>query len=85
MNIHHRFTALFFSILITLALCLCAYAQSVTGRISGAVKDASNAIIPGATVSVTNEATQIARAATIDEEGFYVVTNLPPGVYTVAV
>ena len=84
-NIHHRFTALFFSIFITLTFCLCANAQSVTGRISGTVKDESNAIIPGATVTVTNEATQIARAATIDEEGFYVVTNLPPGVYTVAV
>ena len=61
MNIHHRFTALFFSISITLTYCLCAYAQSVTGRISGTVKDASNAIIPGATVSVTND-TKISQA-----------------------
>src|SRR6266508_5636713 len=35
--------------------------------------------------TITNEATQIARAATTDDEGFYVVTNLPPGNYAVAV
>ncbi len=70
---------------LTLALCCSLNAQSVTGRISGTVKDASRAVIPGATVTVTNEATQIARTATANEEGFYVATNLPPGVYAVAV
>jgi Carboxypeptidase regulatory-like domain len=81
MNSHHRFTAILF----TLTLCLYANAQSVTGRISGTVKDSSKAVIPGATVTVTNEATQIARAAVTDEEGFYIITNLPPGSYAVAV
>jgi len=57
MNIHHRCTVLFFSILITLTCCLCAYAQSVTGRIRGAVRDASKAVIPGATVTATRIAT----------------------------
>src|SRR5688500_18859546 len=85
MNIRHRFTTVLYSICVVLTFCLCANAQSVTGRISGTVKDASKAVIPGATVTVTNEATQITRAATTDEEGFYVVTNLPPGSYAVAV
>ena len=57
------------------------HAQSVTGRISGTVRDSSSAVVPGASVTVTNEATQIARAARTDDEGFYVVTNLPPGDY----
>jgi Carboxypeptidase regulatory-like domain len=61
------------------------HAQSVTGRISGTVRDSSNAVVPGATVTVTNQATQIARTARTDHEGFYVVTNLPPGDYVVAV
>jgi hypothetical protein len=85
MNIQHRLTTILFSTCVTLTFCLCAHAQSVTGRISGTVRDASKAVIPGATVTVTNEATQIARVATSDEEGFYVVTNLPPGSYAVAV
>lgn len=61
------------------------HAQSVTGRISGTVTDSSNAVVPGAIVTVTNQATQIARTARTDDEGFYVVTNLPPGDYLVAV
>lgn len=60
-------------------------AQTVTGRISGSVRDSSNAVIPQATVTITNQATGITRTARTDDEGFYVVTNLPPGDYTVAV
>ena len=37
--------------------------------------------VPGAGVTVTNQATQIARPARTDHESFYVVTNLPPGDY----
>src|SRR5262249_46020755 len=74
------------SILVALMFCLVvAGGQTITGRISGTVKDSSNAVVPGATVTVTNEATRIARVATTDDEGFYVVTNLPPGNYAVAV
>src|SRR5262244_4429356 len=74
------------SIFVALMFCLAvASGQTITGRISGTVKDSSNSVVPGATVTVTNEATQIARTATTDEEGFYVVTNLPPGSYAVAV
>jgi len=61
------------------------HAQSVTGRISGSVRDASNAVVTGATVTITNQATRIPRTTRTDDEGFYVVTNLPPGDYTVAV
>src|SRR5262249_37980952 len=60
-------------------------AQSVTGRISGTVSDSSRAVVPGATVTVTHEATQSVRTARTDDLGFYVVTNLPPGDYTVSV
>ena len=85
MNIRHRFNAVLLSTCAALALCLDVDAQSVTGRISGTVRDASKAFISGATVTVINEATQIARMAPTDEDGFYVVTNLPPGSYTIAI
>lgn len=60
-------------------------AQTIYGRISGTVKDASEAVIPNANVTVTNTATNLVRTATTDESGFYTVTNLPVGAYTVAV
>jgi len=60
-------------------------AQTITGRISGTVTDASGAIIPGAAVTATNEATQLKRTTIADGNGFYVVTNLPVGTYTVSV
>jgi hypothetical protein len=72
-----------------LSLCLllggmCATAQTIVGRISGTIKDASGAVIPGATVIVTNAATNLARTATTDADGFYTLTNLPVGTYLIA-
>jgi hypothetical protein len=60
-------------------------AQTITGRISGAVTDASGAAVPGVTVKIVNEATQQSRSAGTDPNGFYVATNLPVGNYTVTV
>lgn len=60
-------------------------AQTTTGRISGTITDASGAVIPGASVAVTNAATNSVRTATTDDNGFYTVTNLPVGTYSVVV
>ncbi len=62
-----------------------AYGQSNVGRISGTVTDASQAVVPGAVVTVSNEATGLARSSITDANGFYVVTNLAVGNYTVAI
>jgi hypothetical protein len=59
-------------------------AQTVVGRISGTIKDASGAVVTGATVTVTNTATNLVRTATTDADGFYTVTNLPVGTYVVS-
>lgn len=80
----HSFRSLLLAALI--ALCGGALsAQTITGRISGTLTDASGAIVPNSTVTVTNEETQLKRTATTNEEGFYTVTNLQPGTYTVSV
>ncbi|HJZ69886.1 MAG TPA: TonB-dependent receptor, partial [Blastocatellia bacterium] len=63
---------------------LTVLAQTNVGRISGTVTDTSGAVIPDATVIITNEATKLTRTVTTDDKGFYVVTNLPVGSYTVA-
>ena len=59
------------------------FSQADTTQISGFVKDATSAVIPGATVTVTNEATGLAREIQTNENGYYVVSALPPGFYTV--
>ncbi|MGH9844924.1 MAG: carboxypeptidase regulatory-like domain-containing protein, partial [Blastocatellia bacterium] len=58
--------------------------QTIAGRISGTVTDASGSVIPGAQVTVTNVTTNLSRAVTTDERGSYVVTNLPVGAYSVS-
>ncbi len=69
-------------VLISAGMCL---AQSDLAQISGLVKDPSGAIIPGASVSITNEVTRIERTVLANDQGYYVASNLPPGFYTIAV
>jgi hypothetical protein len=58
-------------------------AQITRGAISGTVRDASGAVVPGATVTVTNMDTNISRTAVTDAQGFYRVPALEPGRYQV--
>ena len=58
-------------------------AQTSFGRISGTVTDPSAAPIAGAKVSFTNNDTQNTRTVETDANGYYVVTNLPIGPYSV--
>ncbi|HWC97288.1 MAG TPA: carboxypeptidase regulatory-like domain-containing protein [Candidatus Sulfopaludibacter sp.] len=62
-----------------------ASAQSDLGSISGFAKDPSGAVVPDAQVTVTNEATGAERPAKTNEAGFYTVTNIPAGLYSVKV
>ena len=59
-------------------------AQFDSGQISGYVRDASQAVVTGATVTVTNEGNGDQRQATTNPSGYYVFPNLPVGTYTVA-
>lgn len=61
------------------------YSQSDNASISGTITDSSGAVVPHATITINNEATGQARTATSNDTGFYSVTNLPPGNYTVHV
>ena len=69
--------------LLSLGLAAAAAAQTTTGRISGIVADASGAVLPGATVTVTDPRTGFTRSATTDAQGSYTFTNLPRGTYNV--
>src|ERR1035437_6491925 len=72
---------------LALVLLVCtslAFAQSDLGSISGFVKDPSGAVVPKAQVSVKNEDTGTERRTSTNDSGFYVITNIPPALYTVS-
>lgn len=72
---------------VCLIVCFAAFAlsQSERGTITGAVRDASGASVPAATVTITNVATNVAVHATTNDAGEYTVPNLPPGAYNVRI
>src|SRR6195256_5061949 len=70
-----------FVLFMSLATSGMLFAQSDLGRISGFVKDPSGATIANAKVTVRNN-TGVERQTTTNESGYYVITNIPPGLYT---
>ncbi len=62
-----------------------AVAQTSTSRITGRVVDGKQASIPGASVTITNEATGVSQTQTTTEAGAYAFEALPVGNYTVTV
>ena len=64
---------------------LSAHAQTSTSRITGRVVDSKEAVLAGATVTVTNEATGLSQTQTTTESGVYAFASLPVGTYTVTV
>ena len=58
-------------------------AQSYTGKIIGTLKDSSGAVIPRATVTITNQQTDRQEVTVSDLEGRYMSVPLPPGEYRV--
>lgn len=74
------------SSLILLLAPVRAFAQSGSqGAILGTIKDSTGALVAGANVTITNEATNAVRTAQTDSRGFFDVESLEPGSYTVAV
>ena len=63
---------------------LSALAQSAsTGTLTGTVTDPTGAVIPGATVTLTDVATKAQRTTASNKDGQYVLANVPPGSYDV--
>jgi hypothetical protein len=76
---------LIFSLLGTgLLLATVAYGQaSYTAQVRGVVTDQSGALVANATVTITNDSTNIAQTAHSDEHGQYFLAGLRPSVYTI--
>lgn len=71
-------------ILLLLAPAWSCLAQEARGTILGRVTDASGAVVPGITVQITNEATNIPVSLITNEQGIYQAPLLLPGTYRIA-
>ena len=60
-------------------------AQTSRGTVSGTVKDANGAVIPGASVTLTSEATSVERTTVANDDGFYRFDAVDLGSYTVKI
>ncbi|HUN89619.1 MAG TPA: TonB-dependent receptor [Terriglobales bacterium] len=78
-----RFLAIVATLLL-IATGIC-FAQTETGQISGTVKDASDAVVANAKVTVKSINTGLTREATTNSAGLYTVSSLRPDKYEVTV
>ena len=67
----------FAALLIALGAHATAFAQTPTFSLEGVVSDEQQAVMPGATVTITNTATGLTRTVVTDAGGRYVVTSMP--------
>jgi hypothetical protein len=57
-------------------------AQAPSGEISGIVVDSSGSPVPGARITLVNQATNAIRDVNTNQAGVYVIPAIPPGTYT---
>ena len=81
---HMTFLRVCLVLLLVVAFAGVVSAQT-TGTLRGTIKDPSGAVVAGAKVTVTLAGTQNMRLATADENGNYLIVELPVGHYTFAV
>ncbi len=81
----HRIGRLLPTLALLAAVSSSLWAQDTTGKITGVVTDSSGAVIPNATVTVTNIATNQTKQTTTDNSGVYQALQLPIGSYRVTV
>ena len=72
-------------VLTAIALAAPSMAQVTTATIYGRVEDPSGAVIPGASVEVSNEATGVTKNATTNARGEFAIPYVPVGPYTITV
>ncbi len=80
-----RTFVIFFAAFVILAASGAAWSQSVQGVITGTITDPSGAVVPNATVTITNAGTNISQTTTTGSDGSYRFSLVPPGTYTVDV
>ena len=76
--------AFYISSILCVAFVIPARAQLLQGTITGNVRDPSSAVVVGAKVTATEQATHFVRETVTNSVGAYTLPDLPPGTYTVA-
>jgi len=74
----------FATALFILAMTNAAAAQTFRGGINGNVTDQTGAVLPGADVKATNDATGLSYSTTTSSTGAFTFADLPLGDYTIA-
>ncbi len=78
--------ALFLLVAVCLVCTLPAWAQSTSsGTVAGTVNDPSGAVVQGATVTLTDPATNLARTTTTNATGRYFFADVTPAIYSISV
>ncbi|MBI4905882.1 MAG: carboxypeptidase regulatory-like domain-containing protein [Acidobacteria bacterium] len=80
-----RTTRLLFLFVLLAAILAPLRAQDVTAKLNGAVKDATNASVPNATVTLTSAATGVTRSVQTNSDGYFAFADLHIGTYTLTV
>src|SRR6267378_931474 len=62
-----------------------AFAQSMTGSLTGTVVDPTGAVVVGADVTLTNEASRDVRRTKSNADGYFAFAAVPPASYTVTI
>ena len=75
--------------------CLCSlmlalssavlFAQRATGGVNGTITDSTGAVVAGATVTLTNQDTNVLSHATTSNTGYFVFLDVTPGPYVVTI
>src|ERR1035441_5642625 len=72
-------------VLVCLLFASYAMAQSPTATVTGRVLDPTNGVITAASVEIVNSDTNAKFSSATNDEGMYVVPDLPPGPYRIEV
>lgn len=72
-------------LLLTFCLIAVASGQGTASRVTGTVVDEKGSVVPGAVVTLTNEATQTALTTETSSSGTYVFDSIQVGKYTVSI
>ena len=68
-----------------LSFATLAFAQTATTSLRGVVKDSSGALVPGASITLTDQATDNAYHAVSNASGFYIFPIISPAHYLISV
>src|SRR5436190_11703997 len=87
MKLLSRANSIWTAAILALSLSLCSnlFSQVDTGSILGTVRDASGGVVPGATISLTNENMGLTLKTTTNADGNYQFPSLRVGAYSVSV